>query len=295
MNFNEMTKKQTGIVFLIVYILTMIIGAFIYVWGAVIFFHPILAMLIADIAMTIIIFVVGSIIKNASLYDPYWSVMPLFMVILWVPFYVGSYSSLHVILIIVSIGFWAIRLTYNWWKNWEGFKKQDWRYDMLRDKNKKLYPITNFFGIHLIPTLVVFLQMIVIYKVLIAGTYGLIFFVGLLISLSAPVIQYISDKQMFDFRTNNPQSKTVINVGLWRFSRHPNYFGELSFWVGFYIMYVGIYGKLDYYILFPISMILLFVFISIPMMEKKLIRREGYEEYKNSVSMVIPFFRKQNQ
>jgi steroid 5-alpha reductase family enzyme len=97
---------------------------------------------------------------------------------------------------------------------------------------------------------------------------------------------------MYIFKTNNKENKKIIDVGIWRYSRHPNYFGELLFWIGVYVIYLAFSRTIDYHIIFPVIMILLFVFISIPMMENKLKNREGYQEYKKKVSCLIPFFPK---
>jgi steroid 5-alpha reductase family enzyme len=291
MDYNKLTKKQSGIVFLIVYILTMLIGVLIVLCGKTNGFNPIATMLIADIVMTLIIFLVGAVLKNASLYDPYWSVIPPFIAVVWLGVYFQSINIVSV-LILISLLVWAIRLTVNWWKNWQGFKFQDWRYDSLKEKNEKIYPITNLFGIHLIPTLVVYAQMINVYYILGNTTVNFVFIIGFIISLIAPLIQFIADKQMYDFRMENMGKQRTINVGLWRFSRHPNYFGELIFWIGIFVMYFANTKTFDINILYPISMILLFLFISIPMMEKKLSTRAGYNEYKRQVSVLIPLPKK---
>ena len=291
MNLNNLNKKQSGIIFLIVY-------GFSFVAGLIIFFilrfrtGVIITFLVADVVMTVIVFIVGYVIKNASLYDPYWSVIPPFFTIIWALQWHGFTLPINVILVLIAVLFWSIRLTYNWWKNWTGFSEQDWRYDMLREKNPKLYPITNFFGIHMIPTLVVFLQMICVFAFITSFSTTIVSVIGFIIAIAAPIIQFISDKQMYEFRVKNEEKSKVINSGLWRFTRHPNYFGELLFWVGIYVMYLGMVKRIDVYILFPFAMIALFIFISIPMMENKLIKRPGYEEYKKQVSMIIPFFPK---
>lgn len=293
MKLNQLSKGQSGLVILMVYLLAMSLGMIVYFLSLAFFFSPVWGMLAADVVMTLIVYLIGLAFKNASLYDPYWSVMPPFMALLWA-LTLSRLGATHIVILMLVMMVWAIRLTYNWWKNWHGFAEQDWRYDMLRDKNVKLYPMTNLVGIHMVPTLVVFFQMIVVYRILLFASFNIGFLVGALIALAAPIIQYFSDRQMYEFRQKNSQTKKVINTGLWRFSRHPNYFGELLFWVAIYVMYLLGSKTLDWAFLAPLSMIALFVFISVPMMEKKLAGRPGYDEYKASVSMIIPFFPKKS-
>jgi steroid 5-alpha reductase family enzyme len=98
------------------------------------------------------------------------------------------------------------------------------------------------------------------------------------------------------FRKAHVGEKKCIDEGLWRLSRHPNYFGEVTVWWGLYIMLFGLTYQFDLYILAPLSMTLLFVFISIPMMEKKILKtRPEYKLYQEQVSMLVPFLRKQKE
>ncbi len=290
MDFTKFSKNQTGLIFFSIYLFVITLGFVVFVAGIALNWQPLLSMLLADVIMTIAVFLMGLLIKNASLYDPYWSVIPPFIIIEW-NLVVGTSSSILNTLVLLVVVIWSVRLTYNWWKNWTGFQEQDWRYDMLKDKSPKLYPLTNFFGIHLIPTLVVFIQLINVYDS-VSLSVNVLFIIGLIICLAAPIIQFIADKQMYEFRQSNKNKAKVIDNGLWRYSRHPNYFGELLFWTGIYIIYVSSSNRIDLNIIYPIAMILLFVFISVPMMEKKLENRKGYSEYKNRVSMIIPFRRK---
>ncbi len=294
MDFNKLTRKQSGLVILLVYLSTIIIGTIGIFVGVALWIPPFWLFLFIDIVMTCLIFIAGLVVKNASFYDPYWSVIPPYLIVVYSLIYGGAIFTLRFLPLLLVIVFWSVRLTYNWWKNWTGFAVQDWRYDLLKAKNERLYPITNLFGIHLVPTIVVYLQVWVIFKMILNMQVNAFFIVGLLISLSGPIIQVIADKQMYDFRQTNITKKTVMNSGLWRFSRHPNYLGELLFWIGFYVIYLGANG-IDFLVLCPIAMVLLFVFISIPMMENKLKHRPGYAEYKAKVPKLIPITFRRNK
>ncbi len=295
MSLNSMSKTKSGFLILFIYLVTMVIGLFVYAVGVYFWIPPWFLVLVVDIIMTGIIFVVGLLLKNASLYDPYWSVIPPYFLVIYVLVYRGSFSQLPMILLLIAMLFWSIRLTYNWWKNWEGFEKQDWRYDLLKEQNPKQYWIVNLVGIHLVPTIVVYLQMLVAFRIVSFATLNVGYIIGFIFAFSAPIIQFIADKQMYQFRKENTEKGKVINSGLWRFSRHPNYFGELLFWVGIYVMYLSSILAIDLYIFCPIAMIVLFVFISVPLMEDKLKNRPGYLEYQQKVSMIFPFFQKKTK
>ncbi|BCR36289.1 DUF1295 domain-containing protein [Mariniplasma anaerobium] len=242
------------------------------------------------------IYVLSLILNNASLYDPYWSVIPpVFLTLAFISLNKGI--NLSYFLFLFSIYFWAVRLTINWIKNWHGFNEVDWRYIMIRDKAPKLYFLTNFSAIQLFPTLIVFAQLLVGLKIIELGaSLNIVFILGFLMIIVASIIQYVSDEQMRAFRKENKGTKKCIDQGLWRISRHPNYFGEVTVWWGLYVMYLSIVQRLDFYILAPLSMTLLVVFISIPMMETKILNtRPEYKEYQEQVSMLIPFARKNDK
>ena len=292
MELTRLSRKQTLWVFALVYSFAILVGAFIMInlYDSGNGMDLVLATLISNVVMTVIVFIGSLITKNSSLYDPYWSVIPIVIILEWIFIY-DSLNNINVIFLLIAVLVWGVRLTYNWWKNWRGFSEQDWRYTHLQERAPKIYLLTNFFGIHLIPTLVVYAQLVNAHGIIKSGseTTSLLFFLGFALSILAPVIQFISDKQMYEFRINNKGRKSCIDEGLWKYSRHPNYLGELVFWVGIYLMYLPFAGTLNINIVYPILMIALFLFISIPMMEDKLKDRPGYEEYKNQVSMLIPY------
>lgn len=253
----------------------------------------ILRLLLSNIAATLIIYLFSLILDNASLYDPYWSVQPPMILILTF-IHLGIQLSLPILMMLSSIVFWSMRLTLNWARGWVGFQEQDWRYTMLKQKAPKWYLLTNLFGIQLMPTCLVFAQL-----------YGAILFmqsnssvpsllvVGFLMMICATIIQYIADEQMKRFKHQHQGQRVCIDEGLWRLSRHPNYFGELMVWWGLYLIYLSSAMRLDFIIIAPILMTLLFVFISIPMMETKILSsRPEYQSYQEQVSMLIPWFRK---
>jgi steroid 5-alpha reductase family enzyme len=197
---------------------------------------------------------------------------------------------------LTAITLWSVRLTYNWAKNWQGFREVDWRYLKIRDASPKLYPLTNLFGIQLFPTLIVFAQLALgLFVIQGDRKANLGTLMGALMIVIAAIIQFIADTQMKRFKARIQGEKKCIEEGLWKYSRHPNYFGELMVWWGLYVIYLSTY-TFDIMIISPIMMTALFLFISIPWMEKKILKtRPEYQSYQSRVSMIIPFFRKKDQ
>lgn len=259
--------------------------------------------IIADIAATLIVWGAGLVFKNSSVYDPYWSVAPAVIVPFWIAVKKTNLSA-AVILMLTILVIWAARLTINWALRWKGLSHEDWRYTMLKNKSPHTWFITNLIGISLMPTAIVFLVLIpVYYSIGFSGGINYLIIIGFIISVAAIIIQTVSDARMDLFRKSNLANSgkdislksRYIDKGLWRYSRHPNYFGEVMFWWGLWIMQMGINPQKWITIAGPVIMTLLFIFISIPMMERHIIEsKPDYLIYKKRVAMLIPWFRKKS-
>ena len=243
------------------------------------------ALLAADVAATIVVWAFDVIFRNVSVYDPYWSVAPPVMFTAFA-IYKGDFS-LPVILLLTAVWFWGIRLTVNWAHTFKGLGHEDWRYTRYREKQPALlFGLTNFFGLVMMPTLVVFACMVPGFKLFETKEPAIwLTWLGFAICLNAATIQLMADNQSHRFRDAYPGQ--VCNVGLWRRGRHPNYFGEIMMWWGVWVMYASFFG-LDWLILGPLAMTALFLFISIPMMERRQLQNKpGYADYKKSTRLLI--------
>lgn len=119
----------------------------------------------------------------------------------------------------------------------------------------------------------------------------LVFYAGIATSLLSVLIQFIADWQLYPYRTK--QKKGDCDEGIWRYCRHPNYFGECFFWWGQYIAALS-YGLRYYWTgIGALGVQLMFVLYSIPSMEKHLVeKRPSYRKYQQEVSCFFPWFRK---
>jgi steroid 5-alpha reductase family enzyme len=284
------TRLVSFIIVLAVYIFSFFIS--ILVFNLFNNIHILLSSLLADIAATLAVWFFGIIFDNSSLYDPYWSVAPLVIIPFWI-LSAGTSFSLFEILLFTAIFLWGIRLTFNWAKRWKGLSHQDWRYIKLKKDNPRLWFLTNLIGINLMPTLIVYMALIPAYFGIVSkGSLSILAIVGFIISIASVFIQAISDFQMDLFKKNRLFPNEFINSGLWRYCRHPNYFAEVLFWWGIWILQVGINPKIWMTIIGPVVVTILFIFISIPMMEKYILSsKPSYSVYRSQVAMFIPWFR----
>ena len=258
--------------------------------------NPLIRLFLADVLATIIVWAFGLLYENVSVYDPYWSVFPPVAFLLYA-FYAGTWSF-PVILLLIASWYWGWRLTRNWAITFKGIAHEDWRYTKYRDRHPLVFHTINLFGLNMMPTIVVFAAMLPGLKLFERPFDMNAMFVNdghlfttihlclaFLVCLAAPTIQLIADKQSHDFRAAHPGK--VCNVGLWKHGRHPNYFGEILFWWGIWMMY-SVFNGIDWYICGAIAMTALFLGISIPLMEKRqLANKPDYAEYRKQTRILI--------
>ncbi|MBL7110975.1 MAG: DUF1295 domain-containing protein [Bacteroidales bacterium] len=255
--------------------------------------QPVLTIAILDILATVVVFTFSVYANNSSVYDPYWSVVPPVIFTYWaITVNEGTVISGRQILILLLVFIWGIRLTFNWIRRWKGMDDEDWRYQNFRNKFGKWYWPVSLMGIHLVPTLFVLLACIAVYPA-IANPEPLapVDSIASLIALVAIIIEASSDRQLRRY-LKDPGGQPFLSTGLWQYSRHPNYFGEILFWVGLFIFSLGVRPFPWWIIPGPAGMILLFWFISLPMIDRRMLQKPGYEEYYRKTSGIIPWKQK---
>ena len=241
-------------------------------------------LLLADILATVVIFIFSVAFQNASFYDPYWSVQPIVILIAFACRY--SLAGARIFPFIATM-VWGIRLTANWVYTFKDLNWQDWRYTMLKEKTGIFYPVINFVGIHLVPTLVVYGCILpAVFTFVYGGEVNVGSVLFFLLSLLAVLLQGTADMQMHRFKKRG--QKGFIRDGLWKYSRHPNYLGELLMWWGVGLAAVCIMPHRWYLLAGAVANTLLFFFVSIPMADKKQSRKEGFAEYKKETRMLLP-------
>ena len=269
----SISRTKSYIIITLVYLLASIVGCLVYLLCP---FELWLSLLLADVAATALTFVFSLIFKNASVYDPYWSVAP--MVIL-IALALKEGFSLAGLVVILTVLIWGVRLTANWAYTFGGMSCQDWRYTMLEGKCGALYPIVNFLGIHLFPTLVVYLCILPAALVVTSdAAFSPLSLIGALISLIAALLQGVSDFEMHKYRK---ERKTPF--------RHPNYLGEILMWWGVALYSAFTLGASAICFVGAVLNTLMFLFVSIPLSEGRQAAKEGFADYKRRTRMLLPF------
>ena len=286
------------LVLLVAYLGAFAVGLIVYHLAVGMVNSVILAVLIADVVATLFVWGVGLIFRTASIYDPYWSVQPL--VILLAMMIKFGVWDLGAIVLLSLVALWSLRLTANFIYTFTDLSYQDWRYTMLKEKSGRFYQLVNLFGIHLFPTLVVYSC---IYPMLIyverggSSSFSLLGIIGVVLALIAIMFETLADIQMQNFRSVPENKGKIIRVGLWKHNRHPNYFGEILMWWGIYALVFALNPSLWFVFFGALINTLMFMVISIPMAERRLATyKPGFSDYCAETWMVVPLpFSKQKR
>ena len=254
--------------------------------------HPIAIALAADVAATLAIFAFSFAFGNTSFYDAYWSVAPP-VVAVWFALAPGGVAVFdRQLLVFLLVLLWAARLTWNWARGWTGLAHEDWRYVDFRKKTSRAgYWVVSLVGLHAIPTLVVFLGLLPLWLALHDGMRRLngVDVLAALVTLAGVAFELFADNQLRRFRLSNPPPGATLESGLWAWSRHPNYLGEMLFWLGLALFGAAAAGFVWWAWLGVAAMVAMFLGTSIPMKERRMLeRRPSYAERQKRVSLLIP-------
>lgn len=283
--------------------LGLAVSAFTYVlalgvaWGVVASLdlaHPLAQIGLGTFVATLVVFGCSMLVDNSSMYDPYWSVQPLAIAVYYLVA-AGSGPSLRQVVVAVLVFLYALRLTSNFYRDWPGLSHEDFRYREFRRRFGRLYWPVSLMGIHLFPTLMVYLGCLPLYAVMTVdgAAFGWLDVLGIVVTLGAVVLAFVADEQMRAFRRESANRGKSIGSGLWAVSRHPNYLGEIATWWG--LLLFGLAAGLEWWwtALGALAITLMFVFVSVPMMERRaLATRSGYREYRAATPMLLPGLRR---
>ncbi len=272
MKRRKLNKPLSLFVVLLIYALAFMVGF----WSVLELKipSPLWQMAYANLIATVVIYFFSKFMDNSSLYDPYWSVAPILTVFYWMlpNFYmktVSVYQWTGLALVFV----WGLRLTLNWMLRWKGMDDEDWRYREIREKTKHWYWPVSLLGIHFMPTVMIFLGILPLYFIFetpqavpAIGPWVL----SVVILFAAIVLEAVADFQLIKFKDNPKNKKKLLQSGIWKKIPHPNYVGEMLFWWGVYLYAISFSRELWRLFLGPGLITLLFLFVSIPWMDKHL-------------------------
>lgn len=297
-NKNYINKKQKLInklsglfILLISYVIAYLVGFIIYNF-LLNRIHIIFVLLLADIGATLAIFLIGLVYRTPSIYDPYWSLQTIMIGISLMI----SYNSFNLgtILFMIIVLIYSLRLTINFITTFDDITYIDWRYRYLKEKFPSIFFLVNLFAIHLMPTLLVFAGSLPFFLYIINSLdFSFLDLIGYMVMFIGIGLETWADISIYNYKKNRKNNNEIINIALWKYSRHPNYLGEITFWVGIALVYLLRVPAEWYYCLGCVAIYALFIFGSIPLQENHLITyKKNYKEYKKTHRLLLPIPKK---
>ena len=229
-------------------------------------------------------------IRDVSIVDSLWSLMFLLAAIAYLFSTAQPGPRAWLVLGLVSI--WALRLSaYITWRNWgEG---EDYRYQEIRRNNDPNFEVKSLyivFGLQGLLASIVSLPLMA--AITGQAELGLLDGLGVALWLVGFVFEAGGDYQLARFRSNPKNYGRVLDTGFWRYTRHPNYFGDFCVWWGFFVLALAAGGW--WTVISPLLMSVLLLKVSgVAMLEKTIReRRPGYSYYLRSTNAFFPGPRK---
>ena len=251
--------------------------------------QPLRVAFVADVVATLVVFGFSVAYDNSSFYDPYWSVVPIPIALYWALSAQTAASALRAFVVVALIATWGSRLTWNWMRGWQGLRHEDWRYVDLREKSGRAYWLVSLAGIHMAPTLWVFGGLLPAYAALARGDrpIGWRDLAAFVVAGGAIWIEARADRELRNFRLRPHEPGDILASGLWARSRHPNYVGEMSFWWGIYLFGLAAAPAWWWSGVGALAITLMFRFISLPMMERRMLaRRPAYADLQSRIPLL---------
>ena len=249
--------------------------------------------LAAVILMMIIGWLLSLVLKNVTVVDSLWGLG--FVMIAWATFFLTEGYLGRKLLIAFLVTFWGLRLSiYLTRRNWG--KGEDPRYGSWREKSGKHFWIVSLFKVFLLQSLFLWAISISIQCGMASKTPETITWLdvcGLILWGIGFIFEAVGDWQLAVFKSNSANKGKVMDLGLWRYTRHPNYFGECLMWWGIFLI---AFSAPNSWWTVVSPLIITSVLLKMTGINKKkktiVIHRPGYKEYIQRTNAFIPWFPK---
>lgn len=231
-------------------------------------------------------FAYATSIRRDDVADTAWGIG--FVLVAWVSFLWGEMEP-TALMITLMVTVWGVRLALHIHHRNSG-KPEDVRYVQMR-QNWKYGRLSSYLNIFLLQGFFLFViaQPVIYINLYSLSTFGLLQTIGILTWMVGFCFESVGDAQLAAHIKNPTNKGKLMTTGLWKYTRHPNYFGEVTQWWGIGIVASAIPGGWVT-LIGPIFITYLICFVSgIPMLEKKYAGRSDWEEYKKKTSVFIPF------
>jgi steroid 5-alpha reductase family enzyme len=227
-------------------------------------------------------------LRDASIADVFWGLG--FVLVAWTSWIVGEATATRVQLLVALITVWGMRLAaFLLWRKWG--EHEDRRYAAMRERNAPIFWWSSVFSVFLLQGLLIWFVSLPVQTAAWRddrSPWTWLDGLGLVLWSTGIFFEGVGDWQLAKFRSNPANNGRVLDRGLWRYTRHPNYFGDFCVWWGVYLIAAA--GGAAATIASPAVMSLLLLRVSgVALLERTMAeRRPEYAEYKRRVNAFFP-------
>ncbi len=236
-------------------------------------------------------FLLATVKKNNSIVDYGWG-LGFVLIAVYSLIRSGNYNQ-KTLLVTSIVAIWGLRLFYHILLRNHG-KPEDFRYATWRREWGKWLVLRAFFQVFMLQGI---LMLIIAFPIVLnnsknIGNLGIIETVGFIVWIIGFFFEVVGDKQLKEFIKTRKTKGSIIKTGLWKYTRHPNYFGEATMWWGIFLIVLATKNGI-WAIVSPLTISFLLVFVSgVPMLEKHYRDNAEYQDYASRTSKFLPWFPK---
>jgi len=238
-------------------------------------------------------FVLSLIKKRNDVADSAWGLG--FVLLSWTSLFLSQTPNSRGLLVTLLVSVWGIRLAWHIHSR-NKRKAEDYRYAAWREQWGKWFYLRSYAQVYVLQGFLLFVIVspVVLMNLRVGNAFGVLDFLGIAVWVCGFFFEAVGDAQLKKFLSNPANKGKLMQSGLWAYTRHPNYFGEVTQWWGIWIMALSIGGEL-WTIVSPITITFLILKVSgVPMLEKNMASHPDFAGYKKRVSQFFPLPPKKN-
>jgi steroid 5-alpha reductase family enzyme len=243
----------------------------------------------AALALMLCVWVASLLLRDASIVDRFWGLG--FVAIAWVTYATADGCDARKLLVCILVSLWGLRLSAHiTWRNWGN--PEDHRYQAMRRKHGDRFWLASLGTVFLLQALLMWIVSLPVQLAQVSPSpdhLTAVDWVGVAVFAVGLAFEAIGDLQLQRFKSDPANEGKVMDRGLWRYTRHPNYFGDAVVWWGLLAIALS-HVQYAWTMVGPLLMTFLLVRVSgVPLLEHRLSRTHaGYREYVERTSAFVP-------
>lgn len=246
---------------------------------------------VAILVYMTVFFLLATLKKDSSIVDIGWGLG--FVLVAFLTLFVSKNFYAKQIIVSLLVLLWGVRLALHVYSRNKG-KDEDWRYKKWREDWGSRYLIRAFLQIFMLQG---FFMLVISSSFIYINssdlkTFNILDYLGIIIWVIGFFFEAVGDWQLSKFKSDQKNKGKIMTSGLWKYTRHPNYFGEVTIWWGIFLLALSIPGSWIT-ILSPLTITFLLLKVSgIPLLEKKYEGNKEFKEYKKRTNAFFPWLPK---